>query len=309
MSQTTNTNETEIIAISGDNLKSAGTLSFVRISGATDYAKLATAWAANDLDAELLPELPTDAVACSRAVKDQTSTDRLARILRRPKQANGWALVDETTDRTLHHSVALHVFPNAIGRLGFEAQNGTKVSPLPYGTNLEQLAASVNERYAHHMDHLSTGDVSGWFVSLCRSQDAVALRDTGGFYFIPAHNVPTWDRMVKAIREGSDHGVGMIQAMTTDDAVATILDSLTSEAETVADELFRGVVDGELGQRALLNRGDRCSALVAKVKQYEALLGVSLKTLRERLGGLQTSLSAATLVATPDSKATGALAL
>lgn len=297
-------NSAPVVALTTNIEGAAGVITFLRRNGDTNYERLYAAWEAEGLDVDLLPELPSDTVACRLAVYAQRSkgdgTAVLARPLKRTDNPDGWALVRETTGQTLQHAVIMHVLPNAIGRLTFETANGTKVLPDEHGNPVERRAWEIVESYNWHVDHLTSQSMSGFFVRLCAWLNALTLRDTGGVYFIGAQHVPTWDRMVSAIRAATAHTVGYIQAMRTDEAVATILDSLSAEANSAAAALFDEIAGGELGAKALETRGNQVDALRRKVAEYEQLLGVKAEALHARLTELDGTLAAATMVAAPD---------
>lgn len=306
-----NASAAPVVALTNEEmLDSAGLITFIRMRGDTSYYALAEAWEAAGLDEDLLLTRPSDTVACRRACSKQKGPNLIVRPLHRKDEPNGWALVKERTDTTVHHEPTLHVLPNAIGRLGFETPNDlAKVTPDEHGDEQERLAFDVNADYQFYLENVVNTDVSAWFVKLCQYLHALTLRDTGGFYFIPAHNVATWERMVSAIREATQHDIGLIPAMRTEEAVRSILSSLEHEAETEAQSMFEEIGEGALGKRALETRANRCDSLRLKVAEYEKLLGVSMQSLNDRLNDLQASLAAATMVATSDDNATGVLAL
>lgn len=296
-------NEPAVIAVRGDNIQDAGTITFWRMKGDTDAAALEQVWTAEGLDPEDLPSLPTDTVACRRAVHEQRNASTIIRPLRRRNEPDGWAIVSETTDRTVHHVPTLHVLPNRIGQLTFETPDGDAVIPSPPGItrgDVHDTAREVSEAYERHLSKLSSNDMSMWFVHTVRTLDALGLKDTGGVYFIAKPFVPTWERMVRCIRTATPHEVSLIPAMRTEEAIDAILSSLESEAQAEAEAMFEEVASGELGGRALKTRADRCDAIRRKVAQYERLLGRALPTLHERLTELSGSLAAAAMVAVAD---------
>lgn len=298
-----------VVALTNEEmLDSAGLITFIRMRGDTSYDVLAEAWEGEGLDDDLLLTRPSDTVACRRAVMRLKSPTMIVRPLHRTDDPNGWAMVSESTDTTVHHTPTLHILPNAIGRLGFELPDLTKITPNSSGTDQEVMAANIQWRYEFYLENVVNTDVSAWFVRLCQYLHALSLRDTGGFYFIPATNVPTWERIVSAIRSATAHDIGLIPAMRTEEAVRSILSSLEYEAEQEAEAMFDEIGEG-LGKRALETRANKCDALLRKVAEYEKLLGVSMDGLNARLTELQGSLAAVTLVNTSDENAGGVLAL
>lgn len=301
-----------VIAVRGDQIEHAGIMTFWRMAGETDLQALEEAWTAEGLDPELLPSLPTDTVACRRAVQEQRSTTTIVRQLKRSNNPDGWALVSERTDTTLHHTPTLHVLLNKVGQLSFETPDGAPVVPSLSGVNngdVRDTARAVSLAYERHLNALSSDDMSKWLVRTVRSLNALGLKDTGGVYFVAHTFAPQWERIVKCVREATAHEVLLVRAMRDDEAVDAILSSLQAEAQSEAQSMFDEIAEGKLGGRALENRADKCDALRRKVAQYEGLLGRTLPQLNERLTELSGSLAAAVMVATADDAARGVLAL
>lgn len=299
----------DIIGVT-DRIDSAGVITFWRMDGTMSADALTEAWTSNGFDGDDLPPLPSAVAALRRAVYEQRKENVIVRPLRRA-DFSGWAIVEETTEATLEHTPLLHVAVDDFGRLTFE-------EPLSYATLradatsediAEQVAAEIASAYDRFLGLVTASDASAWLVKRVHAYAAIPLRDTGGFYFIPHPQSQRWEIEAKVIRNATPHDIGLIPAMKTEEAVRTILTSLEEEANAEAARMFEDVTGGELGERALKTRADRCDTLIRKVADYERLLGVSATTLNTRLEELRTSLAAATLVATTDAKATGILAL
>jgi len=157
----------------------------------------------------------------------------------------------------------------------------------------------MGQAYAHYLDALTTEDISSWLTSQVKRLNAVALRSGGGIYYLPPAVMPEWRKITEALKEAAPghtvHSMPTIQ-MTTDGAKA-ILDCLSEEIEERVAKVSEKVISGALGVRALENRADETKALLAKVVQYEGIMGERLDALRAHLANLQTDLVAATLAA------------
>ena len=127
----------EIVAVPD----AAGLITFWRMAGATSHAALQLAWIEEGLDPEQLPQLPSDTVALRRAVKARQSNTIIARRLKRADSPSGWALIEESTHRTVEHRPLLHVLPTAIGTLAFELPDGSSFA----ATGTSPLASLANE--------------------------------------------------------------------------------------------------------------------------------------------------------------------
>lgn len=295
----------DIIGVT-DRIEAAGVITFWRMAGNMDITALATAWAEEGFDSDDLPPLPSAAAALRRAVYEQRKNDILVRPLRRA-DFSGWAVVGEITGETLEHTPLVHVSVDDFGRLWFE-EPGTDDAALNVQL-AQQITDNIKAAYNRYLGLVTAADASSWLVKRVHAFAAIPLRDTGGFYFVPFPHSQRWERVAKIIRNATPHDVGLIPAMKTDEAVRTILVSLEEEANAEAARMFEDIANGELGERALSTRADRCSVLMRKVADYERLLGVQASALNTRLEELRTSLAAATLVATSDANATGILAL
>jgi hypothetical protein len=274
-----------IVAVTDQMSGSAGAVTYWNLNGGVDASSLKQAWATAGFDEKLLPETPTPRSALGRAVAEMKEHRRLVRPL---PGGIGWAIVDETTtgadNEDLSWNVAARVRVDGVGRAVVEP-------------SYHQLRPEIDAAYTRHLDSLSTGDVGGWLAHTARRLGAVALRATGGVYFIPAFAIDTWRAMVAALQTCSSHVVFEIPAMTCSSAVAAVLDAISAEAKADAEEMQADLDAGTLGTRALKGRAQRASDLLDKVEKYEATLGTKLDELRERISALRSNITVAVLQA------------
>lgn len=123
---------------------------------------------------------------------------------------------------------------------------------------------------------------------------AVALRDRGGMYFLLRESVAEWRKMVEVVEAVSGHRVYNIPALRSEDAAKAVLDAVEAEA-LEAIERTREELKGELSDRALKTRQERCQQIATKVESYEEALGGKLEALRPLLDELHASIVAAAL--------------
>jgi hypothetical protein len=275
--------DTGIIAV--PDAKLAGRVTWWRLRGEVDWTSLRDAWVAAGLAEDLLPATITPSKALQRAVVDLKAPHRMVRPL--PKGA-GYQVVIESEnagewDYTTSAKIALDV-----------ATNRPTLDPGDHALTVPLLDA-----FDRHLASLATTDISEWLSHLADYLRAVPLRDRGGVYFIPRHNVAEWDRMVAVIKAVSGHHVAGIPALQSADAVEAILDAVEAEAEAEVARIEDKLGGGELGARALKTQIAHSEAVEAKMSEYESLLGDGrLDRIRERLGALQANLAAAALAAT-----------
>lgn len=214
-----------------EGAKGAGAIVYWNLSGSTDAATLHQAWRDFGLPMEWLLELPTPEVALRRAVGEQREAHRLVRSLKN----GGWAIVREKqSENDLDYGTELKVSLSATGQLRFV---GAAV--------MDQ--ARIAAAYDKHLENLSREDIGAWLATLVPRLDAVALRASGGVYFIPPTSMAKWEAVRDAVGEASSTRLYEVPALQAKSAVEAILDAVTAEAA----EAFTAV-EHELLQNAKL---------------------------------------------------------
>jgi hypothetical protein len=271
----------KLIAVSSTQEGLAGVIVWWRLSGDASLEELTAEWEAAGLPAEELPSATGPAAALTRALGEH----RGKRSLVRPLDADdGKALVEERANgEDLTYDVALRAKVDGLGRLVIDPPDHAYAKRL---------------RAAYELHLARVADVGGWLVRRVRALDGVALRDTGGIYYLPPSSVPTWEKIATCLHLSSGHRVNGVPAMRTDDAVASILDALTVEATAAAEEMEAELREGLTPKKAD-HRVVRCAEVEAKVARYEALLGSKTDALVERLENLRASLAAVALASAP----------
>lgn len=270
----------QIVTVDKDMADEAGAVVYWSLSGDTSMDELEKVWNAANLDTKLLPDTPTPERALRRALNEQRQQRRLVR-----PHKGGWALVDETADDKLEYKQLLHASINKIGHLEIT------------DTLLEaqELEDNITVAFEHHQEQLSQSDISVWLVVMAAKCQAVALRERGGIYFIPHASIGYWRTMTEVLGDVSEHTCFEIPALKTDQAVDAILAAVMREAQDAVDDIGREMGARELQKRALRSREDKCTAMLAKLDSYEALLGKSLDTMATKVEDLKISIGAALL--------------
>jgi hypothetical protein len=204
--------------------------------------------------------------------------------------------VDErASEDALDYTVRATARVGAAGRLVVESDD-------------EALAERIAQEYARIvLSVLSPGDVGSWLVDVVRALDGVALRPTGGFYFIPRTAVSLWNVVVQAVKRCSNHGFYAVPALHADEAVEAVLAAVTAEGKSLAEETWAMLQDEKLGARALTSRAGALEAARSKVERYETLLGVAVPELCAALEGLRANCAAAALLAEEEKSYAGTL--
>jgi len=274
--------------VTAEAAATAGTISYWRLSGTVNMVLLNAAWSRQGLPLNLLPHPPSDETALSRAVKEEAQK----RVLVRPLAPRGaWAIVrEETSAEIVLRYTTLVTVRTLQGGVAFTREGAT---PEVHAEITQRITANC----ARHRGELAPEDIGTWLVKLACAKSGVALRDTGGIYFVPRDHTEFWGKVVTAIESVSNHRVFRIPAMRNSEAIDAITDAVTQEAETIVRQM-EAKLQG-LGDRALATRRKACEELLAKVSAYDALLGVQLKC-RERVEELQAAIAMAALVAGAD---------
>jgi hypothetical protein len=284
--------------VTPEALGSAGAVSYWRLSGPMTLDALRKEWVAEGLDPELLPKAPSQETALGRAVRELQHKRRLVRPLAR---RGAWAVVEERVrEETLGYRTLVSV------KFAAGPQVTQEDASFP---EFSELHDAIHANYRRHQGELSGEDISAWLVGLADRNNAVGLRDTGGIYFVPRPAVDFWRRVTRVVHKLSAHKVFNIPAMKNDEAVAAISDAVAQEAERLAHVLESDLAatgDDALGERALRSRAAQCAVTLEKVAAYEALLGVSLDTVRARVEGLKSNVAAAILIAGSEGEAQAA---
>ncbi len=276
-----------LIAIpSGDAPDTAGNIVWWRLSGNVDLPTLSDAWHFAGLDRALLPSPPSFAVALRRALVEVSD----ARTLVRPSPKGGWALVWEMPDVTgeLRHETAFVVSLDKVGRLSFDRREE------------HETAVAIREHFVRFQQELTPADISPWLCRFMEKISSVALRDTGGVYFVPRFATETLLRATKALSTSTSHQVFRVPALRSEEAVAAITDALTQETTDAMDAIQRNLDTNAahpemrgLGKRALNHRISLTEEMEKKLTAYEYVLGAKQAELHARLNELRAKISVA----------------
>ena len=132
--------------------------------------------------------------------------------------------------------------------------------------------------------------LAGWVDEL----HGVALRPSGGFYWLPEEALDAWRAFSEAIQEASAQTQVWQMAIAWDaDAIEAVRDAVVREVTEETKRVREELTEGDLGQRGIETRRQNASNLLAKVEKYEAILGVTLGTLRTAISVTEEAASAA----------------
>jgi hypothetical protein len=245
----------EIVAV-GEADETTGAVVYWSMSGDLDLDRLRSAWGRAHLDTEWLPAPPSPTAALRRAAQERRSRSCLVR--QHPE--GGWTFVhEEASASSLEYTVGVRVWIDAAGAFHTSDESST-------------TAGVVRVAYDLARQTVDGVEMSGWLTWFARKLNAVALRSTGGVYFVPRDSMETFRKAKAALAAASTHRVFEIPALKSSDAIAAILDAVQREVDDMAEQI-RGEVAEGLGARAVRTRVDALNALTGKVRAYEKLLG------------------------------------
>jgi len=253
-----------IIAIDSKNEDLAGAIVYWRLSGEVNGDFLNTALQASGLDDADLVNLPTPRRALRRALLDLCGPDT---FMRTGKFGDGgFYLVRQLSGEGDGPSfeIGLRATLPTTGVPKFEADE-------EHGAQWD--TAAILKNYWHHIDHVDTTDVSSWLIKQMSRCDGIAMRDTGGVYFIPRHQIDEWRRRADALHAHTACKVYMVPAMNSEEALDAILQALIDECDSFTNALQEAIVADELGPRALESKSAAAKDMLEKLSRYEELLG------------------------------------
>lgn len=124
----------------------------------------------------------------------------------------------------------------------------------------------------------------------------VSLRPHGGIYWVPGSGMETLDKFGQVLSMSRTSGRCDIYRLTSVmdvETVKAVRDALADEVAKEITELEQDMAKPETGKRALINRQKHAEAVMAKLKDYESILGQSLKQMMEPMERAEQSLTEA----------------
>jgi hypothetical protein len=253
-----------------------GAVVYWQLSGACDRAALAAAWAAAGLPADWLPAPASSADALRRAVKALESPAMLVR--RHPK--GGWQAVAESrVDGKLGYSTGTRFFID-----GDEAK-----SDPPDGAG----AQAVFGAFGAALLSIAPQDASSWLVRIAARLGAVLLRETGGIYFVPRGAIDRLHAIKGAIAAACGHQIYEIPAVHSAEVVQAVFAALQREVAEEIEALEADITNEACRGTTLAARAAHCNGVVAKVADFERLLGAPAGDAIARLQDLKARLAIA----------------
>lgn len=282
----------DIIAVEAGE-SAAGAVVFWRLSGDVNTLALRVAVENKGLADALKPAYVGEETALRRALKAlEADADGVSILIRSLGQRGRWAVVQEWKDGpTLCHRVVLHADLSG-DQPRFTAPNGGYAG-------FEAYQLKVRVAFDEQLSKLSPIDVSAWLSRvIVPALDAVALRDTGGFYFVPKAKLELYHAVCEALGACSKHTVFNIPAMHSTDAADAVLAAIEEECATAIVEVETFLAENtDIQDRSRRIRQDKLHEVGSKLTRYENLFGKRLSRIGARLGAVRNQLAGISIVA------------
>lgn len=256
------------------------------LSGAVTYWKAAD----SDIDrtrAALGDHCPPDEAPASILRRALTAEYANPTTLVRPlAQAGRFAVVIEDRGRASNvYATALTATVDDTGAIDADPYN-----ELPRVAEAYRRAAAV----------MPGARVSAGLVKAVGALGGVSLRPSGGIYYIPPQTMPDFEALAQRIEaaamQAGETAVYVLRTPTDQNTARAIVDALVSESEAEAARIEADATGGELGARGLKTREKEAGALLDRLTEYEALLGVNLDRTRAALDRAKTAAATAALM-------------
>ena len=255
---------------------------------------------------EYVPE-PRSPLACLRAVLPEVypapkGCKHTVRPIKNGK-TKGFAVVKEKPDDT--HA------GEAWGEVVATAKIDEKENEL--GLELDPWNHDNRYRVLEGMEGaagwLTNASVGTALVNLVEKHcDGVALRPSGGVYWIREDRLDEWTRIADVFesasakgdsdgKEATPNAIYVLRVMADEQMVRAVGDALTSEVSYEVASIEADVAGGNLGGEACITRLRKTATLEAKVKRYERAFASPLTELQEAVRRAGVAVAQATLQA------------
>lgn len=282
-----------IVAIQDKDLneKACGRIVFWTLSGDVSQPGLTKALDSEQSTASA-PDEPSATVALHRAVD---SVARFAKADAHHTARGAWAIVNRPTKRVDNVEDDAPLTKELVYPIRCEA---TLVGGTVFANG--EGAEKIREAFDTAKKVLAPTDIGNWLCDRLEAFGAVPLRQRGGVYFVPRDVCPEWEKVTRALAKTSAHAVHSVPAMRSDEAVDAILAAITADTQAQCDAINAEVQDGLKQRRALDSREKKMETLLARLGQYEGILGTRLEALRDTIDNVKGSITAAIMMLESD---------
>ena len=213
------------------------------------------------------------------------------RVLVRPlPSGNGYAVVDESASslKTLEYNARVVAkWPLAVRNVS--AQDIV----VEQGSSDDRLR--IYDAVQGQLDIAPHNKVAASLVAIVAALGGVPLKPNGGIYWIPERAMSRWASAVSAVeRAGAGNQVFTARTAMDDDAIRAVVSAVRTEIGTEIAALAEQALTGGDGKRSMSSRQAKAERLLARVTDYEQLLGVTLQELKD---GIETATACVVSIA------------
>ncbi len=185
-----------------------------------------------------------------------------------------------------------------INEIGAEVDDDGKITLTPYNSTDQWMIETAYENAAGVIPGIN---VTRLLVGALNGLYGIALKPSGGVYWLPEKRLARWSQIVKVIedaaKESGKNNVFLLRSVADADAMRTVRAGIINDISRALEEITKDLEEGGLGELGLQSRVDRAKALHRKLKEYEGVLGESLSDVREKIDLAADAAASAIMIA------------
>lgn len=147
----------------------------------------------------------------------------------------------------------------------------------------------VVQAHASQLDLVPVSSITACLTGIVRHLGGIALRQTGGIYWIPARSTGSWAQVTDVVQKAGANTLYSITTQVDAESVRAVCDAINSEMAAEVAQMQSELTEG-LTSRAGKNRAAQLSVMCDRLRNYEQSLGITLDTLRGALVTLDQGL-------------------
>ena len=286
-----------------DRLQIGGAVVFWRLAKSTNREEVKAGL--RNLALEQYTPEPRSPLACLRAVlPDVYPAEKQTRQTVRPIKANGSAKGFAVVKERPEEARAGDAWGEVVATATLDDKQSLRLDP-----DNEYRRERVRTGMQSAAEGLTSASVGSALVKLVEEHcDGVALRPSGGVYWVREDRLDEWTRIADVFERASAQGdsegkparpnaIYVLKVLADEQMVRAVGDALTTEVAVELAQIEEDVADGDLKEQACLSRLKRVGALESKVKRYETAFASPLDTLRDAVQRASVAVAQATLQA------------
>jgi len=249
------------------------------------------------LDVSFTPRRTAPTDAFRRAVRDSevkkvarfdgTFANFLIRYVTKSKDDLVCQVVREVVNANLKH-----LSYEQIAEVGLDRATGTVAyRELGSGFRYEEpnIAQAIKERYNRYLDHYNGAHMRIIIHDVLRTLNPVAVRPSGGVYFVPEEGEKTLRRLQAFVKSlGGESDMWLMPVLDNEDARVVVRSTLDAEVTSASAQVIEDL-RRMLGRKGEISEGDQRRALAELHRlqdlttRYEAILEDKLLDARSKV--------------------------